>query len=172
VLLEAFSLLQQRGYELKLDLIGEGFLRATLEESVRKLEIGIFVSFLGQIKQEDLYRRYQEKNYDLVVLPSIKSSTGQEEGIPVSLIEAMSFGVPVIATNTGSISELIPLNLNLLVQPGDSDELAAKIAEIIEMSPITRMKLVKSCQVKVWNEFNIETTAQLWSKWLRLQVSD
>ena len=59
---------------------------------------------------------------DLFCLPSKFTPEEGSEGIPVVLMEAMSMGLPVVATHDGSIDELVPAAC--LAKPGDSDELA------------------------------------------------
>ncbi len=71
-----------------------------------------YVEFMGWVSG-DLKRDLLE-NADIFVLPSYK------EGLPVSLLEAMSYGIPVISTTVGSIPELIDDKVNgFLISPGD-----------------------------------------------------
>lgn len=104
-------------------VIGDGELRPELEKLIREKGLERKVFLLGQIP--DAYRFLTA--FDLFVLPSVK------EGFPWSLIEAMSAKLPVIATDTGAISEIIDDHKNgLLIKPGNAVELAYKINEILE----------------------------------------
>jgi glycosyltransferase involved in cell wall biosynthesis len=67
-----------------------------------------------------------------MVLPSVDLGNGEHEGVPVSLMEAMSYGVPVLSTNTGSINELLPLEYGFTVPDKDSDALAQWIENVYD----------------------------------------
>jgi glycosyltransferase involved in cell wall biosynthesis len=79
---------------------------------------------------------YRRAEVDLVVLPSLDLGGGVHEGIPVSLIEAMAYGVPVISTNTGGIPELLDNGAGVMVPQADSAALAAAIVKLIRTSEV------------------------------------
>lgn len=91
------------------------------------------IVFHGWISEEELWKQYARS--DLFVLPSLW------EGFGIVLLEAMSFGLPIVTTNTGAIPELIKDEWNgLLVPPRDSKALAAAIARLGD-NPGLREKL-------------------------------
>ncbi len=112
--------------KFKAIIVGDGCLRDRLIYLSHELGIDGYIEFLGPIKWgEDLFNIM--KGSDVLVLPSLT------EGLPLVLIEAMSQGVPVVATNVGGITELIRDNFNgLLVRPNSPKELANAIIEIIK----------------------------------------
>ena len=72
-------------------------------------------------------------NSDCYVQPSIVTSTGKMEGIPVSLMEAMASGLPVVATNISGIPELVkPDETGYLVPPEEPLALAEAIMKVYE----------------------------------------
>jgi len=86
-----------------------------LRNTADKLGIGHLVHFLGH--RDDIYQVMHAA--DVVVLPSL------DEGLPMCLIEAMSIGLPVIATAVGGIGEIVVDNeTGLLFKAGSADELA------------------------------------------------
>src|SRR5665811_1561504 len=94
----------------------DGPSRQQLESLTKKLGISDNIHFLGYLGDEEIIRELQAA--DLFVLPSFV------EGIPVSAMEAMAIGVPVIATNIAGTSELIEDGKSgLLVRPSDSQAL-------------------------------------------------
>jgi hypothetical protein len=99
-LLEAWKILRDRGVEGELRLAGPGELRSTLEAQVNASGLADSVRFLGAVPHDALLKIYGEVEIAAVVLASIDMGHGLHEGIPVALIEAMSFGIPVIATTT------------------------------------------------------------------------
>jgi len=92
-LLEAMPKIQQN-YDVKLKVVGIG-----PKEKKFKSLAGSNVEFLGGVWNEVMPSLYQQS--DIFILPS------QNEGVPVSILEAMSCGVPVIATYVGGIPEII-----------------------------------------------------------------
>ncbi|MCL4488732.1 MAG: glycosyltransferase family 4 protein [Chloroflexi bacterium] len=94
------------------------------------------VAILGEVTDEVLQFLYQ--SCDLFVLPSkAGSDSGVEEGVPVALIEAMSYGKPVVSTRLGGIPELVE---EILVEPDDVDQLRAALHQLI-VSPQLRRDL-------------------------------
>ena len=106
-LIEAMSLLRQRQVDCKLLLAGDGGLRQELQAQVRALGLGDAVEFLGQRSHTEILAMYREGRVGAVVLPSVDLGHNLHEGIPVALIEAMSYSIPVIGTRTGGIPELL-----------------------------------------------------------------
>lgn len=107
--------------DLKIIVIGDGPERAELEKLCQKLRIQSITNFMGFMDNpEAVYH-----DVDVALLPSLG------EGIPLSLLEAMRWGIPCIASNIGGIPEIITNNQNgLLITPENSQEL---INAIIKM---------------------------------------
>jgi colanic acid/amylovoran biosynthesis glycosyltransferase len=158
-LLEAVRLLEDRGVDVHVDLAGDGPLREALMGKVEKLELRDRVAFLGLLPHERLLDGMQTGVWDLLVLPSIVTDSGEKEGIPVAIIEAMSRRVPVISTATGGIPELFEgVDKALLVPPRDPAALAEAIAGLIG-DPRSRECLVESARRRVENGFAVEQVA-------------
>lgn len=82
--------------------IGDGKLRSYLEKKASKmLGKNITYTFLGFLQNELVYKFYRDNPVDLFVNVSLS------EGIPVSIMEAQSFGIPVMATNVGGTKEIV-----------------------------------------------------------------
>jgi glycosyltransferase involved in cell wall biosynthesis len=119
--LEAFKLLRERGVEATLCLVGDGPDRPGLEQRANELGIMRDTLFLGY--QEDVAPLYAA--FDALVLPS------GNEGTPVSVIEALAAGTPVVATRVGGVPDVVRDGEDgFLVEPGASDELAARLADL------------------------------------------
>lgn len=131
-LLHAWRLLQDRGIRGELWLAGEGDLKKSLERLVAQLRISDSVRFLGTINHAILLELYAKGEVSAVALASVDLGGGCREGIPVALVEAMSYGIPVIATSTGGIPELIQPGTGLLVPPADPTALADAILRILQ----------------------------------------
>src|SRR5262249_43414760 len=98
-LIHALKLLRDKGYDLELRLAGSGQKKDALKRLVDELELGDHVQFLGYLNEDKIIGALQSS--DLFVLPSFI------EGLPVSAMEAMAVGLPVIATNIAGTSELV-----------------------------------------------------------------
>lgn len=155
-LLEAVQLLKESGVQVRLDIVGEGPLHRTLIEKVEQLQLTDRVTFLGLLSHEKLLKQMETGTWDLFVLPSIVTDSGEKEGIPVALIEAMSYRLPVVSTTTGGIPELFEgVSEALLVPPRDPIALAQAIERLIEDSSL-REHLMKAGRKRVEDSFAIE----------------
>jgi len=142
-LLEAIKLLKDReGLSVRLTVVGEGNKKEYLLEKKRKLKLyDKDVIFKGMISEQELIRQYQL--CDIFVLPAIIDSTGDTEGLGVVLLEAMSFGKPVIASRVGGIVDIVKDNkTGILVNEKSPSELAQAIKYLIE-NPEEKRRLSK-----------------------------
>jgi colanic acid/amylovoran biosynthesis glycosyltransferase len=155
-LIETFAILCERGFELELWLAGQGELRQELQEQVEALELSDKVDFLGQVPHLELLDLYSQGKIAIVVLPSIDLGNGLHEGIPVSLIEAMAYGIPVVSTTTGGIPELLEGGAGLLVPPKDPVALADAIERLVKDFEL-RKRLGEAGRKRVEDGFSIES---------------
>ena len=120
-LLHAFRDLVDRGRSVHLLLVGDGRLRGELELLARSLDLERSVTFLGTRSDiPELLRAL-----DVFVLSSV------HEGVPLSVVEAMAAGKPVIATDVGGLRLLVkPDDSGLLVSPGDRAALATAMSTL------------------------------------------
>jgi len=118
------------------------------------LRISNRVHFLGYLGEDEVIRELQTA--DLFILPSFV------EGLPVSAMEAMAIGVPVIATNIAGTSELVQDGkTGLLIRPSDSQALANAVISMMENYSF-RVRAAELGRKKVMDEFEIEKeTAKL-----------
>lgn len=115
------------------DHYGEGRLYTEIKALASSiLPQNIKYHFYGYVDNEKLLNVYRNKSYHLFL--NVSSS----EGIPVSIMEAMSFGIPCIATDVGGTSEILENQYNGMMLPCDFKpvELAKKIKEFAKMSEI------------------------------------
>jgi glycosyltransferase involved in cell wall biosynthesis len=124
-------------HDLALDLVGDGTLRPRLAALVTELGLDDRVRFLGTLAHEQILRKLGSGDWFAVVLASL-ASADEHEGIPVSLMEAMAAGVPVVATDSGGTSELIGGGAGLLVPVGDVDALADALRGIVSDQELRR----------------------------------
>jgi glycosyltransferase involved in cell wall biosynthesis len=125
-------------------LAGDGPERPALEAQARSLGIEGRVRFLGH--RTDIPQLLAVS--DLFVLPSLY------EGLPLSVLEAMAAGKPVIATQIGGTSEVVTDGeTGLLVKPRDSNALAAAIQRLLTDQDLAN-RLARSALDRVRHEFS------------------
>lgn len=158
-LIDACSLLINSGNrEFHCTFYGEGPLRTELQGLIDERGLGSYIEMPGAIAHEKLLAMYRDKMVDLVVLPSIQTRGGEHEGIPVALMEAMSFGIPVISTNTGAISELLYDGAGVMCNEEDAGALADEINHVMN-NPGFVQELKSKGYSRIKDEFNVEKTA-------------
>jgi glycosyltransferase involved in cell wall biosynthesis len=129
VLLKACRMLRELGIDVRCRLVGDGPLRATLEEEIRRLDLGDRVEILGWCRPEAVLDVLRAA--DAFALPAVVEPDGNRDGIPVALMEAMALGLPVVSTRVSGIPELIETDVSgILVPPGDGAALAQALERL------------------------------------------
>jgi colanic acid/amylovoran biosynthesis glycosyltransferase len=148
-LLEAADILRRRGHPVRLLLAGEGGMRASLESMVADYNLTDSVQFLGQIGHTELLGMYQAGEIDMVVLPTL------HEGIPVCLMEAMAYGVPIVSTPAGGIPELLRDGAGIMVPCKDPPALADAVERVFNDSELQK-RLRETGRRRVGEEFSVQ----------------
>lgn len=152
-LLEACVILKESGVSFYCRIVGAGELMVDLAAQIKRLQLEGYVELLGPKKQEEVPALLFEA--DCYVQPSVITSTGKMEGIPVSLMEAMASGLPVVATNLSGIPELVQNeDTGLLVQPKDPAELAEALMKLYHDKSLAE-RLAQNGKQHVASEFNL-----------------
>ncbi len=113
----------------RLDVVGDGPLRAELEGRAAGLGLGDRARFHGFVSAEALRARYRES--DVFVLPAVVDAKGDTEGLGVVLVEALAYGRPAVASGVGGIVDVVrDGESGLLVPPADPPALAAAIRRL------------------------------------------
>ncbi|MEO7424287.1 MAG: glycosyltransferase family 4 protein [Fibrobacteria bacterium] len=114
-----------------LDIVGGGPEEAALKELALRLGLGDRVRFHPPVLEAGKIRLYGES--DLFILPSLPPiSNNHVEGLGLTLLEAQSQGLPVLAARTGGIPEAILENrTGLLFRAGDAQDLREKLADLL-----------------------------------------
>lgn len=154
-LLEAMRLLKDRGAKCQLDIAGKGPLEDELQSIIKLLDIEDNVHLVGHIPHERLQKMFRDGEADVVILPSIDLGGGVHEGIPVVLMEAMSYGIPVLSTTTGGIPELLRDGAGIMVPPKAPAALADAIEKLLDDEAL-RKQLSKAGRRRVEEEFDVE----------------
>ena len=144
--LRAFRRLRDGGVDACLFMIGDGPDRAAVERRAHELGVMRDTFFLGY--QEEVAPFYA--TFDAMILPSIN------EGTPVSAIEALAAGRPVVATRVGGVPDVVRDGEDgFLVDPGDVEALADRLARLAA-DPELRQRLGASGRTRVIPRYSVE----------------
>lgn len=115
VIVDILECLEKLGdFEIKWTHLGEGNRKEEIKEAVAKRLHNTSAEFPGRIPNDKVYEYYKNNSVDLFLC------TSTSEGLPVSMMEAASFGIPIISTNVGGIGEIVRDGFNGRLFPLDA----------------------------------------------------
>lgn len=146
-LLDAIRLLKERGKLKSVHFViaGSGPEEEALKKQAEDTSITDAVSFVGWIEGEKKMRLLAKSH--ILVLPSYN------EGLPVAILEAMSYGMPVVASAVGDVPEAVIHGYNgYLIKPGDTGELANDLEKMMDREHF--LKLSENARQLVIDKFS------------------
>jgi colanic acid/amylovoran biosynthesis glycosyltransferase len=124
VLLKALRLLDETGYDLR--VVGDGPLRSQLTRE----SSGLPASFVGVLGREALAAEFGAAA--IAVFPSVPAVSGDQDGLPVALLEAMSTGCAVVASDLPGLRDAVEDGQSgLLTKSGSAEELATALGRLL-----------------------------------------
>ncbi len=131
---------------------GDGVLMENLKKQATDLPINIHCVFKGNVNNEDVLKDYAKEDYHLFL------NVSENEGIPVSIMEAMSFGIPCVATDVGGNSEIVTDSKNGFLIPKDFSlkQLADIIKSFADMPEEEYQKFRLAARTDWNNNYNAE----------------
>ena len=122
LIIETLEYLKSQNIKIIWTHIGDGYLRKNFEKRMLNIiDENIQYNFLGMLSNNLVYSFYKNNNIDLFI--NVSSS----EGVPVSIMEAQSFGIPCIATDVGGNSEIVNFENGYLLSSTPSIEEISRI---------------------------------------------
>ena len=163
LLLDVCALLRDRGVAFKCISVGDGVCRRELEEQCAQQRLGDCVEFVGAQVQEHVLALWQQA--DVAVL------TSENEGMPVSLMEAAACGVPAVATAVGGVPELVEHEVTgLLAPPGGATAFADALQSLL-LDSARRARMGALARQRALERFSlsrqVDALLDLWSEILR-----
>lgn len=151
-LFKAFRILKTEGKKIKLEIIGDGPDENYFKKLAIDLDLQGIVEFKGRVDvDKQIIQAY--KNADAFVLPSLS------EGLPTVILEALYFGLPVIATDIPGVSDNFKDYITL-VPPKDENKLAEVIVDVIKNEGSVKfIKLSKTGKELVEKKYSWATSA-------------
>jgi glycosyltransferase involved in cell wall biosynthesis len=129
--------------EISFVIAGNGPLRSELENRVSRLGIDKNVTFTG----------FREDILDIFNVFDVLAVTSYHEGIPISVLEAMSLEKTVVSTNVGGMKEIIENGISgILVEPGNPDVVADACLRVLDDSSL-RDALQRGAGKRIEDEF-------------------
>jgi colanic acid/amylovoran biosynthesis glycosyltransferase len=167
--LAAFDLMRSKpnSPDATLTLIGDGPLREKMMRKASRRGLSDRVTFTGLLAHVEVEKAIGEAH--VFVLPSKTSKSGDMEGIPVALMEAMGTGMPVIATRHSGTPELVEHEVSgLLCDEGDRQALCANMERLAtmperwaEMGAAAANKVRADFDLNIWNDKLLERLTAL-----------
>ena len=145
LLLRAFARARELGAPIRLAVVGDGALRPELERLAAQLGIRANVRFVG----------YRTDVVAVTAAADIAVLSSDNEGLPVSLMEAAAAAKPAVATAVGGVSEVITSETGILVPRGDVEQLAQGIVALAG-DPAMRATLGDRARRRVSERFSAE----------------
>lgn len=151
ILLEALAELRDRGVAARLTLIGDGPGRGELTSDIHRLGLDDVVTLSGELPPPEVAA--QLRTAQIFCLPSFS------EGLPISIMEAMAIGVPVVATNIAGIPELARNEVTALTVPASNAQALAIALERLIADPELRRSLAEAARKEVARLHDREASA-------------
>ena len=153
--IKALVNLKRSGINARLTLAGDGPLRDSLENMAKSHGVADAVNFPGFLDTEELGIHYRRCH--VFLHPSLTTSTGDREGIPNSMLEAMSYCLPPIATRHGGIPEAVDHDVEgILLSDERPETLASAVERIVSdpdqytaMSNASRKRVIASFSTRI-----------------------
>lgn len=160
LIIKSLELLKKSNFEIEWTHIGGGEKLNQIKRSANKKIPFVKCKFLGKVSNSTVYEYY--KNNSVRIFINVSSS----EGLPVSIMEAISFGIPVIATNVGGTCEIVNDDVSgfLLKKNFKCEDLAKKIEMIAKMDEIKYLNLRKNTRILWEKKFQANENYKLFAK--------
>ena len=157
LLVEACRHLRERGHTFRCWIVGTGGLGPQLEELLARWRLCEHVSLLGPHTQREVLERYHAAH--LFVLPCLVGADGNRDGLPVSMVEALACGLPVITTPITGIPEVLRHRHNGLLVPDKDPQALADAIEAVIRDPQLYRHLQAHARASVTATFDLRQTA-------------
>jgi len=158
ILINALSEILKSYTQIKLMVVGDGDYLSDAKKTVKQSGLDNHVIFTGHIPRENSSEYINAS--DIYILPTLR-----QEGMPFSLLEAMSCQKPVLASNIGGLPSVIDDGINgLLIPPGNTDQLVQKILYLLDNKDFSQ-RLAENARKKAVEKFSlkrmVDETAEL-----------
>lgn len=172
-LVEAVQLLQTRGHRVEAHLVGAADewssasveYKRQLDQRISELSLWGTVHLEGRQNQDGVKRLLGQAH--LFVAPFVETEAGDKDGIPTALLEGMATGLPAVATDAGSITEVLINGLNGILVPQHNPAALADAIELLLRDPERRRKLGAHATDTIRRKFDVSSCERVFHERLR-----
>lgn len=156
-LVDALSILAERGRRVRTTVIGAGPLADTIAAHIAACGLGSSVELAGARTQSDVHRAMRQAT--LLVMPCVTAADGDRDGLPTVVLESMALGTPVVATAvTGMPEAIVDHDTGRLVPERDPYALADAIDDLLD-DEATRRRVAIAARRLVEDRFDVRIQA-------------
>jgi len=164
ILLRAAAILQQRGIEFELHIVGSGPDEEDLRSLVRGMGLSEIVHMHGPMLHEELMPMLQRAS--MFVMACVVARDGDRDGLPNVFLEALAMGIPAVGTKVSAIPELIVHEkTGLLAAQGDPDDLADQMERMLYDEEL-RATVIEQGRLAVVTKFDVKQNVGAMAKLL------
>jgi len=157
-LIEACSILQERRIPFQCMLVGGGPEASRLKKLIERFQLEDQVYLVGPVDQRTIFALMQ--GADVFVVPSVIAPNGDRDGIPNVLLEAMAWGIPVIATAVSGIPEVVKHQQTGILIRGKDPQALAEALEDLYGHPRLARRLGQNGRQFIYKHFDIIKNTQ------------
>jgi colanic acid/amylovoran biosynthesis glycosyltransferase len=151
--IRAVAAARHGGADVKLTVVGDGYLRDEISNLIAREAAGEFVRLAGNVDYATLRSLYY--SHDVLLQPSVTASNGDTEGgVPVSIVEGMAAGLPVIATRHADIPNTVVEGENALLAPERRPDLLSEALIEVARDPSLWERLSAAGRVHASRRFD------------------
>jgi glycosyltransferase involved in cell wall biosynthesis len=144
-------------------IIGDGPERHDLQERIDRFDLGDWVEILEPQPQEQLVGTLEDA--DAMVLPCVVAKSGDRDGLPTVLLEAMAMGLPLISTEVAGVPEIIEHGKTGYVVPPENASLLAAVMQSMIRFPDKTLRMGRLGRARGESMFNLDTNAGILGDW-------
>ncbi len=154
-LIEACAILAESDLDFQCEIIGGGDYEKKLQTKIEELGLQERVALLGPLPQREAHRAIQDAT--VCAAPCVTASTGDRDGLPTVLIEAMALGTPCVSTDVTGIAEIVRhRETGLVVSEQQPVQLAEAMRALLQDADL-RITLSRAARRLVEQQFDIHT---------------
>lgn len=150
-----FEILKKIDFPIRWIHFGDSEERKVVEQTFKNIPSNVSISLKGYVTNEALLEFYSKNHVDLFI------NVSETEGIPVSIMEAMSFGIPCIATNVGGVSEIVNNNNGFLVEKNFTNDQVTEFIKKYNKLDVKAKDTFRKAAFNTWqSKFNQENNCK------------
>lgn len=151
-LVEALPHILKHQPDIRLTIVGNGPLRQAIESRCKQLGITDHVTFAGAVTNQEIPPYFQSAA--IAIFPSIVTDSGDQEGSPVAIMEALSCGCAAIVADYPGAGDIIQNGETGVTVPGKSPQAIAEAVLSLLYNPELRMKLANNGRIRVQQQYD------------------